>query len=162
MEAFTKQWEDHVCAMKEVDAAKRRATLDKFASTAAAQRAADEATLQRRAKQSEEAAAEKLRLLARLHAEASGSDDGSALESEEEEGPQRTYTADVQRAREEQRLFAAQRREAISRAMEREDRKQAEQGARRSAREQAGHLTSPNKGGSKGGLGGRVPARAAR
>ena len=100
----------------------------------------------RKGKQSDEAATEKRRLLAQLEADGS-SEVEFCSDDDDEDSPDRVYTAEVQRAREEQRLRAAQRREAILRAAQREERKTADQEARRAARERAGHLgSSPGKG----------------
>ena len=89
----------------------------------------------------QEAAAEKRRLLAMLDAVASSSDGGSGSEEDDrdESAGGGSYTAEVQHAREELRLRSEQRREAISRAVEREERKKIEHDARAAIRKQAGH-----------------------
>ena len=95
----------------------------------------------------QEALLEKRRLMAQLDAGASSSD--SEEEPDEEAADERRATADVARAREEQRQRVEQRREAISRAAEREEKKRVEHDLRRAVREQAGHTTSPPAKGKK-------------
>ncbi len=103
--------------------------------------------------------------MAQLDAEASSDDDVGDADDDEEEGGQAgggVYKAEVARAREEMRHRAEQRREAISRAVEREDRKKAEHDIRRAVREQAGHTNAAKppggRGGSKGGDAGKGDA----
>lgn len=76
---------------------------------------------------------------------------GAAVSDDDGDGGDR---AAVAAAREAQRLCAAQRREAVARAVEREDRRRAEQEARRGAREAAGHAVAGAGAGGRGGAAG--------
>lgn len=114
----------------------------------------------RRGAQSEEALAEKRRLLAQLEADASSDSapEGEDEDDEESGGPGGAYKAEVQRARDEAAKRAEERRLAVSRAVEREDRKRVEQETRRAVREQAGHTNSKAPG-AKGAGKGRASER---
>ena len=81
----------------------------------------------------------------------SESSDDSGLDpdlDDEDKAHGMAYQAEVQRAREEQRMRAEQRREAVRLGVEREGRKKAESEARRAAREQAGHIKPQGQGSS--------------
>jgi hypothetical protein len=99
----------------------------------------------------QEAVLDKAQFMAQLDADASSEEEEQdAGDAEDEEGGGGGAAA-VARAREELARAALERKTAITRAMEREDRKRAEQEARRAVREQAGHTnSSSSKGGGKG------------
>ena len=103
---------------------------------------------------------EKRRLVAQLESESSGEDDGGlAADFDDDDAKAKgAYQAELRKAREEERYRAEQRREAISRAAEREVKQKAEHDARRALREQAGHIKggTPTKGaGGRSQRGGR-------
>jgi hypothetical protein len=143
------RWERRCRLQQAEQAAAASAVLEKYASEAAERRAADEhAALLRREKQNDLDALEKQRVLSLL--EDAQSDDEQPSDGEDVRDPQeasgREESAEVQRARELVRQRTAERREAIVRAVEREDKKKAEGEQRRVAREQAGHAkASPSK-----------------
>ena len=96
--------------------------------------------------------------MAQLESESSGDDEGAAADFDDDDAKAKgAYQAELQQAREEARYRAEQRREAISRAAEREVKQKAEHDARRALREQAGHIrggTQTKGGRSRGGRGG--------
>jgi hypothetical protein len=93
-------------------------------------------------------------VIAQLDTAASSDEDDGDADAEEDDlggggtGNRPAVSAEVERARQEVQRAAAERRAAIKSAVEREDRKRAEQEARRIVREQAGHTNS--KSGAKG------------
>lgn len=107
----------------------------------------------------QEAVLDKRQFLAQLDAVDASSEEEPEEEDEEDDvggGAARGATSqEVQRAREAMQRAALERREAINRATEREERKRAEHEARRAVREQAGHTNSKPGGRGRAGADGK-------
>ncbi len=111
----------------------------------------------------QEAVLDKAQFLAQLDADASSEEEEEQDTGDAEDQEGGGGAAAVARAREELARAALDRKTAITRAMEREDRKRAEQEARRAVREQAGHTnSSSSKGGGKGRGGGDAKDKDAK